>query len=243
MSLTAKRILITGATGSLGSCMAQAFAESDAHMVFSYFKNKNKARELVENIQGKANSVEAVQADLAKPNGPLHLISHCTKTLGGVDVLIHCASLFEKTPLGTVTSDKWDELIQINLRAAFFLAQSAAESMQVHGGSMIFLSDVAVQKPYGSYLPYCIAKAGIEALVRGLARTLAPKVRVNAVAPYIVTRPEGMSDKGWTDLINKTPMRQPNSVQEIVGLVKWLALDAHTTTGQVIAVDGGRLLR
>ncbi len=243
MSLSTKRILITGATGSLGSSIAQALAESSSNMVLGYFKNKDKAHELKQSIEGISASIEAIQSDLTKPDGPEHLIQKSVDAMGGIDVLIHCASLFEKTPLGTVTSEKWDEIIQVDLKAAFFLAQSAAKSMQENGSSMVFLSDVAVQKPYGSYLPYCIAKAGIEALARGLARTLAPKIRVNAVAPYIVTRPETMSDKGWVDLINKTPMRRPNSIEEIVGLVKWLALDAHTTTGQVIAVDGGRLLR
>ncbi|MFH1830442.1 MAG: SDR family oxidoreductase [Pseudomonadota bacterium] len=243
MSSNEKRILITGATGSLGTAFTQALAETGAKMVLGYHRNKDKALELKESIRGVAALVDAVSIDLTKPKEPLHLIERCNEVMGGIDVLIHCASLFEKTPLGSVTSEKWDEIIDADLKVAFFLAQAAAQNMKEKEGSMIFLSDVAVQKPYGSYLPYCIAKAGIEALVRGLARTLAPHVRVNAIAPYLVTRPNDMSDKGWVDLINKTPMRKPNTIEEIVGLVKWLVFDAHTTTGQVIAVDGGRLLR
>ena len=115
--------------------------------------------------------------------------------------------------------------------------------MQRGGGRMIFLSDVAAQRPYAGYLPYCVAKAGVDALVRGLAKSLAPKVQVNGVAPYLVTRPEWLSDKGWADLLSKMPMRKASEPDEIASVVEMIAKSGDSITGQVIAIDGGRLLR
>lgn len=243
MTKEATRILITGATGTIGRASASRLASEDASLFLHCHRSSEGVIALGEELAGKARLVETVCSDISVPSMSGEIIANCIRTIGGIDVLVHCASTFEKTPLGSVTEEGWRAAIDSNMGSAFFIAQAAAEAMEADGGSMIFFSDTAVARPYGGYLPYCMAKAGIETMVRGLARTLAPKIRVNAIAPYAVSKPDDMTDKGWTDLINKTPMRKPTSAEEIASLVRWLALDAETTTGQIITVDGGRLLR
>lgn len=237
------RVLITGATGNLGEAVANTLARPATHLCLSYKSSQAKAQALARSLSGCCEKVDAFAADLATDRGPMNLIEHAMHVMGGIDVLVHLASAFEKAAFDQVSEEGWRRVVDANLKAPFFLAQAAAKAMERDGGSMTFFSDTAVQRPYGNYLPYCMSKAGVEAMVRGLARTLAPKIRVNAVAPFIVTRPPDMTEKGWTDLINKTPSRSPTSPEEVAGLVKWLAIEAHTTTGQVITIDGGRLLR
>lgn len=233
-------ILITGSTGHIGQAIAKEFAAQGPAIALHYHASEKTAKELAAELGGHA---KVIQADIRVVSEIKRMISEVGTRLGGLDLLVHCAAVFERTPFDEVTGDKWDEIISVNLRPAFFVAQAAWGIMKDRGGGMIFLSDVAASKPYGGYLPYCISKAGINALVRGLARSLAPKVRVNAIAPYIVTRPQETSDKGWNDILSKTPMRRASSPKEIAAVAKLLAFSAETITGQVITVDGGRGLK
>lgn len=241
-NLTGK-ILITGATGTIGGACARTLAREETQIVLHCRTQVERAQALQGEIEQAGAGAHIIQADFSDAMAPKGLVADAAEKMGGLDLVIHCAALFEKTPFLTVTPEQWDRGISINLKTAFFLAQAAASAMEKDGGRMIFLSDVAATKPYGSYFPYCIAKAGIDALVRGLARSLAPKIQVNAIAPYIVTRPPGITDAGWNDLLNKTPMRRASTPEEIAALVSTLAFSAQTITGQVIAVDAGRLLR
>jgi pteridine reductase len=237
------KILITGATGTIGGACALALAREETQIVLHCRAQVERAQALQSELEKSGSGGHIIQADFLDSGASRRLVAHAAEKMGGLNILVHCAALFEKTPFSTVTPEQWDRSISLNLKTAFFLAQAAASAMEKDGGRMIFLSDVAATKPYGSYFPYCIAKAGVDSLVRGLARSLAPKIQVNAIAPYIVTRPPGISDTGWNDLLNKTPMRRASTPQEIAALVSMLATSAETITGQVMAVDGGRLLR
>jgi NAD(P)-dependent dehydrogenase (short-subunit alcohol dehydrogenase family) len=238
-----KKILITGATGNLGEAIAATMSAHASHLCLNFRSSHRRAEELARRIAERGGRVDAFAQDLTTERGPENLIEHAMHVMGGVDVLINLVSSFEKAPLASTDEEGWQRIVDTNLKAPFFLAKATAMAMESSGGSMIFFSDTAAARPYGSYLPYCMAKAGIETMVKGLARTLAPRIRVNAIAPYIVSKPDDMSEKGWQDLINKTPSRRPTEPEEVAALVKWLAIDAETTTGQVITLDGGRLLR
>jgi pteridine reductase len=236
-----QRALITGASGSIGAAIAAAIAGPGAALVLQYRSSEERAREAARHAEGSGSKVDLIGCDISEAGAPEWLVAKACEAMGGLDLLVHCAAIFDHTPLESVTPEVWDRIVAVNLKAPFFLAKAAAYAMK-GGGSMIFLSDVAAAKPYSGYLPYCISKAGIESLVRGLARSLAPAIRVNAIAPYVVTRPEGMSDKGWNDLLCKTPMRRPSTPEEIASIARAL-VESETVTGQVICVDGGRLLR
>ncbi len=237
------RILITGATGNIGGAIAAAMAPHAARLCLAYASSQSRAEELADRLRASCAGVSTVRKDLSLAGASEELVAEAVATMGGVDVLIHLASSFMRTPLDELTEAQFDEVADANLKAPLFIAKAAAEVMGDAGGSMTFFSDIAAVRPYGGYLPYCMAKAGVEAMVRGLAKSLAPRVRVNAIAPFIVTRPAGMTEKGWNDLIDKTPMRSATSPEEIAALVRWLAIEARTTTGEIVRIDGGRLLR
>lgn len=238
-----QKILITGATGAIGSEIALKLAGPGRKIVLHFRKNTEKAQDIKSKTEKSGSEAFVIASDISETAAVSNLVSESIKLMGGLDILVHAVAIFERTPFGEVTEDEWERIMGLDLKSAFFLAQTAGLEIQRKGGKMIFLSDVAGAKPYAGYLPYCIAKAGIDALVRGLAKSLAPKVQVNAIAPYIVTRPKGISDSGWNDLLSKTPMRRASSAREIAAIVKLLVEDGETITGQIIAVDGGRLLR
>ncbi len=236
-------ILVTGSTGTLGSAISRRLSSSGVKIALQYHSNKDRAQSLAAELAGSGAEAFALEANLSLEGKASRLVREAAERMGGLNLLVHAASTFDKTPLGTVTEEQWDRIMAVDLKSAFFLAQEAGLMMQRGGGRMIFLSDVAAQRPYAGYLPYCVAKAGVDALVRGLAKSLAPKVQVNGVAPYLVTRPEWLSDKGWADLLSKMPMRKASEPDEIASVVEMIAKSGDSITGQVIAIDGGRLLR
>ncbi len=166
------------------------------------------------------------------------MISDVAKLLGEIDLIVHCASTFTRTPFGSINDESFDEAISKNLGMALFLVQAAMDVMS-EGGSMVLFSDRAATTPYYDYLPYSMAKAGIEALVRGLAPKIAPEVRINAIAPYLVTKPDDMSEGKWSALLAKTPAGRSSTSEGIADIVRELAI-SETITGEVITIDGGK---
>jgi len=243
MTMNGRKIVITGSTGTIGCAIAKVFAGKGAQLVLHCHERRDVAEELCEITRKMGARAIVIKSDLSKTENIVALVSESIKAMGGIDTLIHAAATFEETPIGSVDEALWNRVIDIDLKAAFFLAQEIATHMKAAGGNMIFLSDLSASKPYGSYLPYCMSKAGIDAMVKGLAKTFAPKIRVNAIAPYVVSRPEGLSDEGWNDLITKIPLKRPSSPQEIARIARMLCENDSTITGQVIVVDGGRMLR
>lgn len=237
-----KKILITGSAGTIGSALADFLADAEVKIALHYNKSAGKVETLARDIRNRVSEVFTFQADLSSVKAAENLIAEADKKLDGLNVLIHTASVFERTPLGSVTEEQWDRIIEADLKSVFFLAQAAGLAMQRAGGKIFLFSDVAGIRPYAGYLPYCISKAGVNSLVKGLAKSLAPKVQVNAVAPYVVTRPEGLSDKGWNDILSKMPMKKATTVKEISSIVKTLIYSTESVTGQIIVLDGGRLL-
>ncbi len=242
MKSATQKILITGATGSIGEAIAKRLAAPGRALVLGTHRNADAAHALAQELSTNACTASVIAMDITPPEAPRRIVGEAANRMDGLDALIHCAATFERTPLMDLDEAAWHRTIDANLTATFFLAQAAARTMEGRGGRMIFFSDVAAQKPYGDWLPYSIAKAGVEALVKGLAKKLTPKIIVNAIAPYLASQPEGMDDDTFAQLIAKTPMQRAQSPEEIATLAAWLIDEAHSITGQVIAVDGGRTL-
>lgn len=238
-----KKIIITGATGHIGQALVKALAGPGNQIVIHCNRSIREAEGLKMEAEARGAKAFVIPFDLSRIENVESLVSESVQTMDGLDILIHTAAVFEKTPLGTVTEEQWDAIIDLDLKAAFFLAQSAGISMQGGGGSIILISDVAAKRPYAGYLPYCIAKAGVDAIVKGLAKALAPKVLVNGIAPYIVTRPDGLSDRGWNDMLDKMPLHRETAPEEIASVAEMLCGEKTSITGQIVTVDGGRTLK
>ena len=142
-----------------------------ANIVVHYRTSKGEAEETAQQIEALGVKAITLAADLRDCNQIQALVDQATEVLGPIDILINSASLFHRTPFGSVTPEEWDELLESNLRGPFFLAQAVAPGMKQKGaGKVINFGDANTPYAVPDFTPYAITKAGIEAMTRGLAR-------------------------------------------------------------------------
>src|SRR3990167_4133836 len=185
-----KVVLITGAAKRVGAALANYFHAHNHHVIVHYRQSKSNAEKLVVQFnQTRSRSAAAIYADLDQFDHYQKLIHESIAIFGRLDVLINNASTFFKTPVGSATEKDWDLLINSNLKAPFFLSQAAAPQLSKQQGCIINMVDIHAQSPMKNYPIYSCAKAGLCMLTQSLAIELAPRVRVNAIAPGHVMWP------------------------------------------------------
>lgn len=243
-SLAGKVALITGAARRIGAEVARTLHAEGATVVVHYKNSAGEAQALKAELNAlRANSCVLLQADLLEVKQFPQLMSALVEQTGRLDILVNNASSFYPTPLGTLQEQQWDDLMGTNLKAPLFLSQTAAAPLQKNQGVIINLTDVHGIRPLSEFSVYCAAKAGLIMLTQVLARELGPTIRVNGIAPGAILWPEQpMAEDKRAELLAKTALERMGSPEDIAQTVLFLVRDAPYITGQVIAVDGGRLL-
>lgn len=244
MSLQGKAVLVTGGAKRVGAAICRRLHRQGALLVVHYRSSADEARLLQAELnQLRPDSVALVQAELLTVAGLAALASESLTRFGKLDALINNASSFYPTPVGDITEAAWNDLIGTNLRAPLFLSQAVAPALKRSRGAIVNIVDIHAERPMKNYVVYSVAKAGLTALTRSLARELAPEVRVNGVAPGPIMWPE---DARWRDektrqhIIDQTLLKRVGEPDDIAKAVQFLITDASYVTGQVIAIDGGR---
>jgi NAD(P)-dependent dehydrogenase (short-subunit alcohol dehydrogenase family) len=188
-----------------------------------------------------AVQAEAFAADLGEPDAIERLAGVAVERLAGIDLLVHSAAVYRRTPVGAVTAADFDHLYAINLRAPFLLSQAVAPSMRERGGGrMVMITDVGGERPWPGFLPYGATKAGLIYLTRGLAKALAPDILVNAVSPGTVLPPPDFDAEQVKAEEARTLVGRIGTAADVARAVAFLA-ESDFVTGQVLAVDGGKL--
>lgn len=242
-SLTGKTALITGAAQRVGAVIATTLHAAGMDVVIHYRNSATDAEELAERLNGiRSGSAKTARADLADSRQIGRLISDVALKGNGLDVLINNASSFYPTPVGSVTEGQWDDLMASNLKAPFFLSQAAAPFLRPKQGCIVNLVDIHADRPLKSHPVYCMAKAGLVMQTKSLARELGPEIRVNGVAPGAILWPEEISDEAKDEIVARTALKRQGTPENIAEAVLYLVRDADYTTGQILAVDGGRTL-
>ena len=242
MELTGRAALVTGAGRRLGRAIAVALGARGMHVAVHYSSSAEGARETAAEIERAGGRAECVAADLTDPEAPAALVDGAVRALGQLDVLINSAAVMVRTPVGEVTPVVWDAMFALNLRAPFFASQAAAPHLARRNGAIVNLADLAAYETWPAYVPHGITKAGVVQMTRALARTLAPRVRVNAVAPGAVLLPEGWPDAAAQRLAATTPLGHLGSPDDVTRAILFL-LESDYVTGETILVDGGRHVR
>ena len=239
-----KVVLITGGARRVGAAIARRLHASGANLIVHYRSSAQDARNLKQELTAaRAGSVTLVQADLLKPGNLPALVKDAVKAYGQLDALVNNASSFYPTPLGEITEQAWDDLVGTNLKAPLFLSQAASRELRKTHGSIVNIIDIHAEFPMKSYVVYNIAKGGLVALTRSLARELGPEVRVNGIAPGTILWPD---DDSWKDevsrqrIMNQTALKRIGEPDDIAKAVEFLLTGGPYVTGQVLAVDGGR---
>jgi pteridine reductase len=234
--------LVTGGARRVGRAIALALAGRGIDIALHHSASPDAAEETAKAIRALGADVRVFPADLREPETPAALVQEVHAAFGRLDVLVNSAAIMPRTPLGTVTVEQWDEVMALNVRAPFFCAQAAAPLLPECGGVIINIADLAAFETWPQYIPHAVTKAGLVHMTRGLARALAPRIRVNAVAPGMVLRPEMWSEADEARLLRTTPLERGGSPDDVAQAVLYL-VDAGYVTGETLIVDGGRHIR
>lgn len=242
MRLAGKVALVTGAGAPrLGRAIALGLGRRGVRIAVHHHRSAAGAEATVRALQALGADAAPFAADLTDPAAVEALPKRVADRLGGLDILVHNAAHFQRTPLGEATVDSWDELFALNLRAPFFLTQAALPWLRRSGeGRVICVADSAGLRPFPSYLPYSVSKAGLISLTRGLARALAPAVTVNAIAPGLVLPETGMGPAEIARALRPVPLGRPGRPEDLVEAVLYLVEKGDHLTGCVLPLDGGR---
>jgi pteridine reductase len=242
MEIEGRVALVTGAGTRVGRAIALALGRAGMRVAVHYARSEKGAREVADQIVGFGSDARTLPGDLTDPATSPRLVEHTVKVFGSLDVLVNSAAVMLRTPVGEVLVEDWDAMFALNLRAPFFLSQAAARAMGDSGGVIVNIADLAAFETWKGYIPHAITKAGIVQMTRGLAHALAPRVRVNAVAPGAVMLPEGTPADQANKLISTTPLGRLGSAEDVAQAVMFL-ICADYVTGETIIVDGGRHVR
>jgi pteridine reductase len=243
MILDGKNVLITGAAVRLGRAIALELAGAGANILIHYRKSAREAKSLQKEIEALRCCAFLCPFDFGNAS-LLKIRSFVNKLPAPVDVLVNNAAIYYPTPLAKMTEDDWDDFLATNLKSPVFLARELGLKMAKRKeGVIINMTDIAGEKPFLNYLPYSISKAGMVAATRGLAKELAPFVRVNAVAPGpILEPPQGFSSPAQKKKIAEaTLLKRFGNSDNIANAVRFL-IENDFVTGEMIRVDGGKNL-
>ena len=225
--------LVTGAAHRLGKVFALSLARHGFDIVLHYHRSFDAARQAQAEVESVGRRASLCQADLTDPGQIQSLVSN----LEPLKVLVNSAAFMPSGNVDSLTIENWDTSLDLNLRAPFLLAQACASKM-TDGGLILNITDVGAQKAWSRYPSYTVSKAALESLTKILARALAPKIRVNAIAPGFVLQSDIVPDEEWQRLINRIPLKRPARSAEIASALEFL-LENEYITGHTIVVDGG----
>jgi pteridine reductase len=233
--------LVTGGAHRLGRAITLALGQAGANVVVHYNRSAEPAQAVLHELASLGVQGITVAGDLSHIAEVERVVDTAVARWGRLDVLVNNAGIWGSTPIGTVTEERWGELIDTNLRGAFFAAQRATPALRTAGGVIISIADVGALRPWRNHTPYLISKGGIITLTEALSKDLAPDVRVNAVAPGAVLLPDDWTPEQIERSTRNVPLARLGHPEDVAQAVLYLA-QAEYVTGVVLPVDGGRHL-
>lgn len=242
-----KNVLITGASRRIGAAIARLLHTQGMRVMIHYNGSEAAAKALCDQLNAlRPDSAHMLQANLSDLSQIERLAKQALEVWGSVDVLVNNASTFFRTLVPNATATDWDELMNTNARAPFFLSQFLAPSLKIQRGCIVNIVDFHAEKrPMRDYAIYTISKSALQMMTYVFAQELAPDVRVNAVSPGTVALPEGaneMSEPEVASVLSRNVLKRAGTPEDIAKAVLFLVESADYVTGSVLAVDGGRLL-
>jgi len=238
----AKNVLVTGAAKRLGRAIALDLARHGWNVAIHYRGSEREARVTADDARAAGARTALIQADLAREDEAAAVVPQAAKELGTLTALVNSASLFENDQWYSADRASWDAHLNVNLRAPLVLSQGFAKQLPREAeGAIVNLLDQRLFRPAPDFLSYGVSRAGLYWLTTTLAQALAPRIRVNAVAPGPTLRAARQSAVHFERERKATLLGRGSDPQDICDAVRYL-LEARAVTGQTIAVDGGQHL-
>ncbi len=243
MELQGKVAIVTGAGRRVGRAIALALASRGAQIAVHYRSSTAEAEAVAAGIVSDGGRAHPYRPDLAKVSDIETMVAQVLETFGRVDVLVNSASVFFRRKFEDITEEDWNQNLDTNLKAPFFLSKFAGLAMRRQGaGKIVNIGDWAGTRPYRNYLPYTVSKTGIVGLTRVLAKELSPEVQVNCVALGPVLAPEDYDESEIGKLVEGTLVKRMGSPDDVARAVLFFCEGTDFATGATLMLDGGRLL-
>jgi 3-oxoacyl-[acyl-carrier protein] reductase len=250
LNLSGRIALITGASSGIGAATALLLAEAGAQVAVGYHRNKDGAESTVQSIRASGGNAIALQGDMRQAGEIERLVEETVGKLGEIDILVNNAgSLVERLPLGEMTAERWDEVMDLNLKSALLCTQQVAPGMRSRKrGSVINIVSIAGRNGGGvGASAYATAKGGLITLTKAMAKEFAPDlVRVNAVSPGVIDTPFHQvfsTPEIMANFVKAIPLGRVGTAVEVARVVAFLASDAASyVVGETIEVNGGQLM-
>jgi 3-oxoacyl-[acyl-carrier protein] reductase/pteridine reductase len=238
-SLRGKTVLITGGARRLGRAFALALAKAGADVAITYLTSARDAQHTVIDISGFGVRGVAIRCDVRDEKSVKAAIKDISKELGGIDILVNNAAIYESVDFEKVTPAQWDNMFATNSRGPFLVTRAALRPLRERKGKVINLGSLGGLRPWVTHAHYCSSKAAVIMLTRVMAKALAPEISVNCVAPGMIDLDEKAGAPFLKRMKEKTPMKRNGTADDVVAAVMFFATAPHFITGQVLAVDGG----
>ncbi|HEU5304107.1 MAG TPA: SDR family oxidoreductase [Gemmatimonadales bacterium] len=242
MELRGGVALVTGAGRRLGRAMASALAERGMAVAIHHHASSRGAQELRDEIVRGGGRAACFAADLSDAHAARALPERVVEEFGSLAVLVNSAAVLHRLRFDEITPDQWDAILHLNLRSVFFCTQGAAPALRASRGKVVNLADLSGLQPWRGFAAHSISKAGVVMLTKVLARSLAPEVTVNAIAPGAVLVPDEYDAEERERLVRSTPLRRLGAPSDAVSALLYLLEGGDFVTGEVLVVDGGRHL-
>lgn len=235
--------LVTGAARRIGRAIAEGLAQDGWHVLVHFHHSADDAAEVVRAIRAAGGRADALQADLADVTAVERLVARGVALAGPLTLLVNSASVFQYDSAATFEAASWDRHAAVNLRAPALLARDLARALPVESEACIVnVIDNKVVAPNPDFFSYTLSKIGLHGLTRVLALALAPRVRVNGIAPGVTLPSTSQTAEGFARAQRLSPLGRGASPADIVAAVRFIVA-SDSLTGEVLTIDGGQSLR
>jgi 3-oxoacyl-[acyl-carrier protein] reductase len=250
MELSGKTVVITGGAGDIGAATALQFAAKGCSVVVNYSRSGARAEIVAAQCRAAGGQAIAVQGDVSSDADCRRLTESTVAEFGGIDILVNNAAItrfVDFADLEGLTEDIWETLFRTNVFGTFFCTRAAVPALKRSGdGAIVNVASTAGLSATGSSIAYAASKAALVNMTVALARTLAPEIRVNAVAPGAVDTQwlsRGLGEAGREALREtcrqNSPLGRITAAEDVADAIVWLAAGAANMTGEIITIDGG----
>lgn len=245
-SLKGKTALVTGAARRLGRASALRLAQAGADVAITFRNSAREARETVVDLSGLGVRAFALRCDVTEESDVRVMMKEVGRELGRIDILVNNAANYETAEFEKLSVEQWDAMFASNTRGPFLVAREALKWMRRSRGKgtkieakIINMGSLGGLRPWATHAHYCSSKAALHMLTKVMAKTLAPEIAVNAVAPGMIDLGEKSAAAFMRRMAKQTPMQRNGRGEEIADAVLFFATAPQFITGQILAVDGG----
>lgn len=237
-----KTVVITGGAKHLGRAIGLAAARAGARIAFTYLHSADEAERTLAEIKKSSPESLALKCDVRNGKSIAEAMGAITSEWKQIDILVNNAGFYEDVLFPDLTEEQWDNMFATNVRGPFLVSRHCIPNLRAAKGRIINIGSLGGEKPWATHAHYCSSKAALHMLTKVMAKSLAPEIAVNCVAPGMLYYGEGdpVQAKRFAE---QTPMRRNGTADDVVNTVMYLATAPHYLTGQIVVVDGGLGLR